>query len=203
MIEPFLIYNKTLNQFFLLGLMYLLTVSCSHKYNSDELDLGFYQWNMWLDDPALKDTQALKNDHALEAEKTPSCGWEDFHRGIGKLVRIPANFEAHFSDVDHKGVLWFHCRFTLPELWEHRNIDLAFESAGPGVEVYLNEKLVGSHQGSEIPFEFNITEQVYYTLDNHLSIRLTDLKKGSKPDSFGILGQVLVKSRIKEASSLE
>ncbi len=63
----------------------------------------------------------------------PSCGWEKLHRGNGKLVRIPAIIE------DYAGISWYHCRFTLPELWQEKQIVLMFDAAGPEVEVYLNE----------------------------------------------------------------
>ena len=56
----------------------LFLVGCSHKFDSDVLDLDFYQWNLWHD-----------RDGALEDE-APSCGWEVLHRGNGQLGRIPA-----------------------------------------------------------------------------------------------------------------
>ena len=157
--------------FISLALIIPLLLSCSHKYASDILDLAFYQWNQWPD---------------LETELTsgaPTCGWEVLHRGNGNLVRIPA------SITDYHGVSWYHCRFTLPELWEHKKIALIFEGAGPEVEVYLNEKLVGTHNGSELPFSMDITDVVYYTLDNHLAIRINDPDGGG-----GITGTISAKS---------
>lgn len=170
-------------------LIFLLTASCSHNYNSDELDLGFYQWNMWPDEQARMDDQV------------PSCGWEEFHRGIGKLVRIPATFDEHFGEEENPGVMWFHCRFTLPELWEGRSIHLYVEGAGPLVDVILNEHPVEFHIEKPGPFELNISDQVYYTLDNHLAIKITDPDQGSDLHPFGILGKVVVKSKVNEAVS--
>jgi hypothetical protein len=170
-----------------IGFMLISTVSCSHKYNSNELDLSFYQWNMWAGDEEL--VQVSSSEPA-----PPDCGWDEFNRGVGKLVRIPATFEAQFSETENKGVLWYHCRFTLPELWEARTIHLAFENAGPGLDLFLNEKFVESHKGNDTPFELNITDQVYYTRDNHLAIKVIDSEPGSNPDAFGIMGKIIVKS---------
>jgi hypothetical protein len=171
-------------------LLVLLLGSCSHHYDSNTLDLSFYQWNLW------PDTQASLHN------SIPSCGWDVLHRGNGKLVRIPATVNEHFQDDegqasgirgDYAGVSWFHCRFTLPELWEDQQIVLRFEKAGPGVAVYLNENLVGDHNGMDHAFEFDISEQVYYTRDNHLAVRITD----PNGEGGGITGNLTVVSSEK------
>lgn len=149
---------------FLLGLMLVLTVSCSHKYNSNEMDLGFYQWNMWPD------------NHATE-NGSPSCGWNVLHRGMGELVRIPAMVEDHFPAEELSGITWFHCRFTLPELWEHREITLKFDGISHPAEVYLNELLVGSTPEVGSAFEIDVTKTIYYVRDNHLTLRISDPEK--------------------------
>ncbi len=163
----------------------MLLSSCNLKYDSDILDLAFYQWNQW------KDTEALYKKESLNTQSTelsqnvpnpPSCGWDVLHRGNGKLVRIPASLEGY------SGVSWYHCRFTLPELWDKKQIALMFDDGGPKVEVYLNETLVGFHQGNHAPFEIDVTGKIYYTRDNHLAIRITD------PDATGGIGIITVKS---------
>jgi len=169
-------------------LLLLLLVSCSHNYDSNTLDLSFYQWNLWPDTEADVSTSL------------PSCGWEVLHRGNGKLVRIPARMNEHFEtgeDAQYRipenyaSVYWFHCRFTLPELWAERQIILRFENAGPEVGIYLNEQHVDYHSGTDESFDVDITRQVYYTRDNHLAIRITDPGRGSG----GIAGNLVVVSK--------
>ena len=160
--------------------------SCSHKYNSDILDLSFYQWNQWPDKEAKWQKASAHDPSEVLSGKLsnpPTCGWEVLHRGNGKLVRIPAVLK------DHVGVSWYHCRFTLPEVWEHRKIVLRFEDAGPEVEVYLNEEFIGFFRDGDTPFELNVTGRIYYTRDNHLAIRITDPFGGG-----GITGNITVKS---------
>lgn len=156
-------------------LLFILIVSCSHDYESNSLDLGKYQWNMWPDP---------------EAGAEPSCGWEVLNRGNGKLVRIPAVQDAHFSSEEQSQVVWFHVRHTLPELWEHREISLKFEGLSQEADVYLNDKLVGSIDGSDTPITMDISDRVYYVRDNHLQIRVKD----SNPESCGISGNIIVVS---------
>jgi len=162
--------------------------SCSHKYDSNILDLAFYQWNQWPDEAADWSREPLENpteDLSQIAQNPPSCGWEELHRGNGRLLRIPAALPGY------KGVSWYHCRFTLPELWNEQQIVFMFDSTGPQVEVYLNEALVGYQMGQNSTFHVDVTNVIYYTRDNHLAIRITD------PDGTGGLGGLIVKSAPK------
>ncbi len=47
---------------------------------------------------------------------------------------------------------------------------------------------------NEFEFELNITDQVFYTRDSHLAIKVIDSEPGSNPDAFGIMGKIVVKS---------
>lgn len=158
--------------------------SCSHKYDSNTLGLDFYQWNLW------QDTET-ENGNDL-----PSCGWDDLHRGKGMLVRIPATIEEHFQEFNSTDVYWYHCRFTLPEQWEERPVFLVLEGAGPHIKLFLNQKSVGSFQNEEGAFELDVSEAIYYTRDNHLSIRVSSSHEETPGKINGITGNVLLKVNI-------
>jgi len=157
--------------------------SCSHKFDSNILGLEFYQWNLWED------------TGAEPGNDLPSCGWEDLHRGKGKLVRIPATIEEHFQELESTDVYWYHCRFTLPEQWEGRAISLHLEGTGPHIKLFLNQEAAGSFQNEEGTFELDVSEVIYYTRDNHLSLRVSDIQTGRPGKLNGITGTVLVKSK--------
>ena len=158
----------------------LISCSCHLRYDSDELDLSFYQWNKWSDTASVSG--------AAEGHPVPSCGWERFNRGMGELVRIP-------STVDEtEGIIWFHCRFTLPEEWEERPAELKLEGIQPGVVIYLNEEYVGSFQWQGEPIEIKIADVVYYTLDNHLALGVFLPPGEPGPEETGITGKVWITS---------
>lgn len=165
----------------------LLLGSCSHKFAGDNLDLAFYQWNMWVDDQPVNGS----GDGPEGPEKgIPSCGWEEFNRGKGKLVRIPALGGEHFPEAGKEAVLWYHCRFTLPELWEHRPISIRFEGLSHRPGVYLNEKLLELERTGAMSYEVDVSGSIFYTLDNHLAIRISGEASGPR----GITGPVMVVS---------
>lgn len=160
----------------------ILMGSCSHKYDSNTLGLDFYQWNLWQD------------REAAQEDNLPSCGWDDLHRGKGKLVRIPATLEDHFQSIQGSDVFWYHCRFTLPEQWEDRQINMIFKEAGPFAKVFLNGEKVGSLLGVDEAFELDVSDVIYYIRDNHLSIRITGAGDEVAGKQNGISGTILLKS---------
>jgi beta-galactosidase/beta-glucuronidase len=168
-------------RYLLLFVLPVLWTSCSHTYDSDVQNLDFYQWNLWEDPVAGPD------------DVQPSCGWEDLHRGMGKLVRIPASLEEHFPDREGTAVFWYHCRFTLPEQWEEMPIFLDFKEAGPVITLFLNEEEVKVLQGEKAAFEVDVSESIYYTRDNHLSIRISNPKGASPEQLTGISGTIVIK----------
>jgi len=172
-----------------------IAFSCSHSYDSNTLDLGTYQWNMWPDlsgKPGPDSLYTKGNVLSGLPVNPPSCGWEVLHRGNGKLVRIPAILSAQFEPGEQSRISWFHCRFTLPDLWENRVISLSFNGVSHRAEVYLNENLVGFHLGENEPFKIDISDVVYYTRDNHLAIRVYD----PDPGSAGITGKIVLISTL-------
>ena len=159
----------------------VLVVSCSHKYDPDTLDLGFYQWNLWYDTTTES------------GQDMPSCGWEDLHRGMGKLVRIPAMAADHFPDKQATGVLWYHCRFTLPEDWEERKISLEIKGATPAAGLFLNQEQIAEFHGNEPSYEIDVSEKIYYTRDNHLAVMIRT-PEGADWNHVGISGGIVVRS---------
>jgi beta-galactosidase len=161
-------------------ILLFLLFSCSHDYKANTLDLNFYQWNFWAEEGA-----------SLEALSDPGCGWDEMHRGVGKLVRIPATVGEHFSP-DYAGVSWLHARFTLPERWVGRKVFLDFEGANGNVRVYLEGEEVASHALTQSGFSLELTEHIFYTRDNHLVIRLAD----PRPGMGGITGGLKLRSEV-------
>jgi beta-galactosidase/beta-glucuronidase len=173
---------RTLN-YLLLILTLMLWASCSHKFDSNVHSLDFYQWNLW------QDTGARQGD------ELPSCGWDDLHRGMGVLVRIPASPESYFPDMEESSVFWYHCRFTLPEQWKEKPVSLVLEGAGPFVKLYLNQELLASFHEEGSAYELDVSEVIYYTRDNHLSIRISNPRDGIPGKINGITGNILVKTK--------
>ncbi len=163
--------------------------SCHLSYDSNELDLTFYQWNKWED---VASSGSLEGEMAI-----PSVGWEVFNRGVGELVRIPSEAGEGAS------VTWYHCHFTLPDEWEKREILLHFEGAGPRVEVFLNESFISSHSPEGTSFSVDNTPKVFYTRDNHLAIRISGFDSSLSQEPGGITGDIRLRSTKPPAEKMK
>ncbi|MFX1255926.1 MAG: glycoside hydrolase family 2 protein [Promethearchaeota archaeon] len=79
----------------------------------------------------------------------------------GKIL-VPFPIESALSGVckkiSHKAKLWYRRQFTIPENWKERRILLHFGAVDWEATIWINDKLVGSHQGGFVPFSFEITE---------------------------------------------
>ncbi|MBN2699392.1 MAG: beta-glycosidase [Bacteroidales bacterium] len=164
----------------------LLFISCSHRIESDKLDLSQNEWNLWLDRDAewVNDSLCLPPvDVSTLPVNKPTIGWEALHRGAGKTVRVPCTVEEHFwgenghpfgISGNYCGVSWFTTRFRVPVEWHGKRIVLKFESVRLRAEVYLNGKLVGYDIINGTPFEVDLTEHVSRSGENNLDVRITD-----------------------------
>ena len=183
---------------FLAGMAFILFGGCSHSFDSNVLDLSFYQWNLWQEADEIPGEQTTSDGEAVLDVEAPSCGWEEMHRGTGKLVRIPALVEDYFPGESAAGVYWYHCRFTLPEDWEEREITISFNGVGPFTNVFLNQDYVGSQQEEEGEFEIDLTDVIFYTRDNHLTVRIVSSDTGRG----GIGGNIKLISKVPSTETL-
>ena len=59
--------------------------------------------------------------------------------------------------------------FTLPADWNGKRVKLRFDAVSSHCEVKVNGRIIGSHEGSFVPFEFDVTSAVKAG-NNHLEV---------------------------------
>ena len=78
----------------------------------------------------------------------------------GKIL-VPFAIESSLSgvqkEVGEKKELWYRRSFTVPASWKGKNIKLNFGAVDWIADVFVNDILIGSHQGGYTPFSFDIT----------------------------------------------
>lgn len=67
---------------------------------------------------------------------------------------------------------WYRKRFYVPGNYRGKTLRLRFEGADYYTSVYLNGNFLGHHIGHFNPFEFDITDQVFYESENVLVVRV-------------------------------
>jgi beta-galactosidase/beta-glucuronidase len=103
----------------------------------------------------------------------------------GKIL-VPFAIESSLSgvqkEVGEANELWYKREFTTPAKWKNRQIILNFGAVDWKADVFVNDVLVGSHQGGYTPFSFNITPCLSGKTRHKLVVRVWDpTDKGYQP----------------------
>ncbi len=94
----------------------------------------------------------------------------------GSPVRMPYVPQSELSGYEGEvgSALTYETVFTVPETFTKERILLHFGAVDQLAEVWLNDVLIGSHEGGYLSFTFDITEGVKRDGENRLVVKVTD-----------------------------
>lgn len=103
----------------------------------------------------------------------------------GKIL-VPFAIESSLSGVQKvvgdTNELWYQRTFDVPSNWKGRNVMLNFGAVDWKADVYINDILIGSHQGGFTPFALNVTPFLNGQKNQKLTVRVWDPSdKGFQP----------------------
>ncbi|MDR1667376.1 MAG: beta-galactosidase [Bacteroidales bacterium] len=103
----------------------------------------------------------------------------------GKIL-VPFAVESSLSgvqkEVGEASELWYKRDFTVPAQWKNRQVILHFGAVDWEADVFVNDILIGSHQGGYSPFSFNITPFLTGKTKHKLAVRVWDpIDGGDQP----------------------
>lgn len=101
-------------------------------------------------------------------------------------ILVPFAVESSLSgvmkEVGEENELWYRREFTIPSDWKKKDILLNFGAVDWKADVFINDILIGSHEGGYTPFSFNITPYLTGKTMNKLVVRVWDpTDKGYQP----------------------
>lgn len=109
-----------------------------------------------------------------EDNKGREAGWmlmDRFDDQIQKQpITVPAAWERYKED--YEGVAFYRRAFEVPQDWEDKVIRLQFGAVNYLTEVWLNDEVVGFHEGGFTPFEFRVDEMINAGASNVLTMRV-------------------------------
>ncbi len=85
-------------------------------------------------------------------------------------ISVPSCWEE--IEQDYEGVAFYRCSFHVPEDWADRSIELSFEAVNYVTEVWLNDQVVGFHEGGFTPFDFEVAGLLFPGKKNTLTLRV-------------------------------
>ncbi len=94
----------------------------------------------------------------------------------GKPVHVPYVPQSELSGYEGEveSTLTYETVFMVPETFTKERLLLHFGAADQLAEIWLNDVLIGSHEGGYLSFTFDITEAVKRNVPNRLVVKVTD-----------------------------
>ena len=96
----------------------------------------------------------------------------------GNEILVPFAIESSLSGVAQEfnptDKLWYRREFTIDPKWKNKQIILHFGAVDYECQVWVNNKLIGSHKGGNNPFSFDITKQLKGSGTQVLELSVTD-----------------------------
>ncbi|MDH6342086.1 beta-galactosidase/beta-glucuronidase [Parabacteroides sp. PFB2-12] len=101
-------------------------------------------------------------------------------------ILVPFAIESSLSgvqkEVGENNELWYKREFSVPSAWKNKNILLHFGAVDWMADIFVNDILIGSHQGGYTPFSFDITPYLSAKTKHKLVVRVWDPSdKGYQP----------------------
>ncbi|MBX2872173.1 MAG: beta galactosidase jelly roll domain-containing protein, partial [Saprospiraceae bacterium] len=87
-----------------------------------------------------------------------------------QAIEVPAAWERYKED--YEGVAFYRRQVDIPQDWEGKVIRLQFGAVNYLSEVWLNDEVVGFHEGGFTPFEFRVDEMIEAGAANTLTMRV-------------------------------
>ena len=79
-----------------------------------------------------------------------------------RKIEVPFVFQSEMSGIHENRMcdsVTYKRSFCVPDKWKGKRIRIHFGAVDYACSVFINEKKVGSHQGGNTPFSFDITER--------------------------------------------
>ncbi len=104
-------------------------------------------------------------------------GWATSTRAFERTIKVPYCFESQLSgigDTSFHPWAWYRRSFTVPAEWKGQRVLLNFGAVDYRTIVWVSEQMVGSHEGGETPFRFDITPYIKPGA-NTITVRIEDM----------------------------
>lgn len=115
------------------------------------------EWDIIYDDENL----GIKNNWFQDAV---------FEKQSFKKIDVPSCWEEY--EKNYEGVGIYRTKFQIPDNWNDRVVELNFGAVNYKSEFWLNDQVVGFHEGGYTPFSFRVDKLIKPGEENTLVVRV-------------------------------
>ncbi|MCB0666250.1 MAG: glycoside hydrolase family 2 [Saprospiraceae bacterium] len=95
-----------------------------------------------------------------------------------KKILVPFSWGSALSEVsDDADIGWYHRVIRVNPSWQGKHTHLVIGASDWKTTVWLDGKLLGTHEGGYTPFSFDLTPFIEYGKDQHLVIKADDVRR--------------------------
>ena len=87
-----------------------------------------------------------------------------------RQITVPSCWEEY--EKDYEGIAFYRKKFVIPDHWKDKILELEFDASNYITQVWLNEQVVGFHEGGYTPFSFRIDKLAKPGEQNILTVRV-------------------------------
>jgi len=148
---------KQLSHLIILPIILLVNLSCTaQKEKGNKISLDG-TWDMIFDD----NNQGVEEDWFLD---------EIFEKQKFEKIKVPSCWEETKKNYEGAGI--YRTKFAIPEDWSDKIIQLNFEASNYKTEIWINDQVVGFHEGGYTPFSFRVDKLIKAGEENTLVVRI-------------------------------
>jgi hypothetical protein len=105
-------------------------------------------------------------------------GWNLGNREFSKKITVPFPWGSKLSGIeDEADIGWYKRDLKVQEEWKNKRIFITVGASDWETTLWLDGKLLGSHQGGYVPFSFELTGFLKYGKQQKLVIRADDKRR--------------------------
>lgn len=114
----------------------------------------------------------LSLDGAWDFQFDPEASLSPERMTAWRAADVPMPWQAAFEDLRGvTGTAWYCRTFDVPADWAGHAVILHFGAVAYYAEIWLNGNRVGEHEGSYLPFEFEVSSGLAMDAPNQLLVR--------------------------------
>lgn len=108
-----------------------------------------------------------------------------------RSIAVPGSWNEQFDDMrDYLNWAWYETETYVPESWKGQRIFIRVGSATYAAKLWINGKPLGSHEGGNLPFAFDISPLVKWNALNRITIEVENILKPTRVPPGGVAGSL-------------
>src|SRR5260370_14491632 len=127
----------------------------------------------------------------FQLDRDNVCEKNEWFNGLasGRTIAVPCSWNDLYDDAsDYLGTAWYLRESWIPASCKGQGIFASFGSVNYAASVWLNGQRIGSHEGGNLPFAYDVTPHVVWDSPNVLAVSVENIQTPTRVPPAGRQG---------------